>query len=167
MVGRSRVLRVGRPVGWGLRRGRAARRRSGPWAAPSFPLPQPGACWLLTRCSEAGRSLQFWRWLGFALAKACSFDDSRTVWMQGGGGRRVDLGRIARLGCGQADMAARAAWMRVVGGVRLRWRDWYTGVHHLSSLCTGRRWQRPWTSYPPCRLRRGAPSPFRLLRVKT
>ncbi|XP_044354424.1 E3 ubiquitin-protein ligase SINA-like 7 [Triticum aestivum] len=37
-----------------------------------------------------------------------------------GGGRHVGRGLTTRLGCGRAAMVAWAAWMRVVGGVRLR-----------------------------------------------
>ncbi|XBI33087.1 hypothetical protein VPH35_056450 [Triticum aestivum] len=39
-------------------------------------------------------------------------------------------------------------------------KGWCTGVHHLPSSRTGRWWQRPRTSFPPCRLRRGAHFPF-------
>ena len=72
------------------------------------------------------------------------------VWMQGGGsggGRRVGRGLTARLGCGPAAMAAWAVWMRVVDGVRLRWRRRSTGVHHSPSPGTGRRRRRPWMSF--------------------
>jgi hypothetical protein len=53
------------------------------------------------------------------LFKANPFDVLGAVWVQGGGPggeRRVGLGQIVRLGRERANMAAWAAWMRVVCG---------------------------------------------------
>ena len=64
------------------------------------------------------------------------------VWLQGGGsggGRRDVRGRSVRLRCGQANMAAWVAWLRVVGGVQVQRWGVSAGVHHLSSTLTGRR----------------------------
>ena len=51
------------------------------------------------------------------LCKVVAFGSFGVVSWRGGGpggGSRVGRGRIARLGCGQATMAARAAWLRVL-----------------------------------------------------
>lgn len=87
-----------------------------------LPLP-PAGVWSWS-FSRQGVRRRFRRRLGaWIWSKSCSLVALAVVWWQvggPGGGRRVSRGRTTRLGCGQAVMAARVAWLRVVGGTGMR-----------------------------------------------